>query len=112
MLRTHTCGDLNTKFADKNITLCGWVHRRRDHGGLIFIDLRDRYGFTQVVIDPSNKDVFALAETVRPEWVLKIEGKVRNRVDGAQRKENPTGEIEVLVEKMDVLNESKTPPFE
>ncbi|MBU0458295.1 aspartate--tRNA ligase [Patescibacteria group bacterium] len=112
MLRTHTCGELTTKHDKKEVTLCGWVHRRRDHGGLIFIDLRDRYGFTQIVFDPENKEQFAQAEKVRPEWVLMITGTVRKRVEGAQREENPTGGIEVLVEKIVVLNESKTPPFE
>jgi len=112
MLRTHTCGELTRTHAKKTVTLCGWVHRRRDHGGLIFIDLRDRYGFTQVVIDPTNKPAFAIGEKVRPEWVLKITGTVRKRLEGAERKENPTGEIEVLVDTVDVLNEAKTPPFE
>jgi len=112
MLRSHTCGELKTDHSSKEVTLCGWVHRRRDHGGLIFIDLRDRYGFTQIVFDPENKDQFAIAEKVRPEWVLKVTGKVRGRIDGAVREENPTGAIEVLVENAVVLNESKTPPFE
>jgi len=112
MLRTHTCGELTAKNAGKTTTLCGWVHRRRDHGGLIFVDLRDRYGFTQIVFDPKNKQVFSQAEKIRPEWVLKITGAVRKRVEGAERKENPTGEIEILVEKLEILNESKTPPFE
>jgi len=112
MLRTHTCGELTAKNADKPTTLCGWVHRRRDHGGLIFVDLRDRYGFTQVVFDPENKSTFAAAEKIRPEWVLKITGTIRKRLEGAERKENPTGGIEVLVEKLEVMNESKTPPFE
>jgi len=112
MLRTHTCGELTVKNAGKPTTLCGWVHRRRDHGGLIFVDLRDRYGFTQVVFDPENKSTFAAAEKIRPEWVLNITGLVRKRLEGAERKENPTGGIEVLVEKLEVLNEAKTPPFE
>lgn len=112
MLRTHTCGELTVKNAGEETTLCGWVHRRRDHGGLIFVDLRDRYGFTQIVFDPDNKAVFGAAEKIRPEWVLRITGSVRKRVEGAERRENPTGEIEVLVESMDILNEAKTPPFE
>ncbi|MDO8468448.1 MAG: aspartate--tRNA ligase [Candidatus Peribacter sp.] len=112
MLRTHTCGELTVKNAGKPATLCGWVHRRRDHGGLIFVDLRDRYGFTQIVFDPENTSTFAAAEKIRPEWVLKITGLVRKRLEGAERKENPTGGIEVLVEKLEVLNEAKTPPFE
>lgn len=112
MMRTHTCGQLKADHDGSAVTLCGWVHRRRDHGGLIFIDLRDRYGFTQVVFEPENKEQFALAEKVRPEWVLKIEGKVRGRIDGAVRDDNPTGAIEVVVSTATVLNESKTPPFE
>ncbi len=112
MLRTHTCGELTAKQAGEPTTLCGWVHRRRDHGGLIFVDLRDRYGFTQIVFDPKNKPTFAAAEKIRPEWVLKITGTVRKRVEGAERKENPTGGIEVLAEELETLSESKTPPFE
>lgn len=114
MLRTHTCGELRASDAKREITLCGWVHRRRDHGGLIFIDVRDRYGFTQVVFDPKecSKDVFKTAERVRPEWVLKVTGTVRPRVEGAAREDNPTGAIEVLASSMEVLSEAKTPPFE
>ncbi len=112
MLRTHTCGELRLSEEGKPVTLCGWVHRRRDHGGLIFLDLRDRYGMTQVVIAPEDKEAFAMAGKVRPEWVLRITGAVHKRIDGAARKENPTGEIEVAVSDVDVLNEAKTPPFE
>lgn len=112
MLRTHTCGELTETMIGKSVTLCGWVHRRRDHGGLIFLDLRDRYGFTQVVIDPAQKDLFAIGEKVRPEWVLKVSGNVRKRLEGAERKENPTGMIEVISEAIQILNEAKTPPFE
>jgi aspartyl-tRNA synthetase len=112
MYRTNTCGELREKSEKKAVTLSGWVHRRRDHGGLIFIDLRDRYGFTQIVIDPENKDAFALAETIRPEWVLTVTGTVRKRMEGAERTDNPTGGIEVLVDTISVLNESLTPPFE
>ena len=103
MLRTHTCGQLRVEDDGSTVTLCGWVHRRRDHGGLIFIDLRDRYGFTQVVFDPDNKEQFAIAEQVRPEWVLKVTGKVRGRIDGAVREDNPTGAIEVVVSLVDPL---------
>ena len=112
MLRTHTCGELRPTHIGKPATLCGWVHRRRDHGGLIFIDLRDRYGLTQVVINPERKEIFKTAETVRPEWVLKVTGNVRKRVEGAERAENPTGGIEVEATELTVLNEAKTPPFE
>ena len=112
MLRTHTCGELRADSDGSEVTLCGWVHRRRDHGGLIFIDLRDRYGFTQVVFEPENKEVFALAEKVRPEWVLKVTGKVRPRAEGAARDDYPTGAVEVLISDAEILNEAKTPPFE
>lgn len=112
MLRTHTCGELRADHTDQEVTLCGWVHRRRDHGGLIFIDLRDRYGFTQIVIPPESKDVFAAAEQVRSEWVLKVTGKVRARLAGAEREDNPTGKVELLVEHLEVLNKAQTPPFE
>jgi aspartyl-tRNA synthetase len=112
MLRTHTCGQLSVDHALQTVTLCGWVHRRRDHGGLIFIDLRDHYGITQVVIGPEKKEVFAAAERVRPEWVLKITGLASKRREGAERTDNPTGGIEVMVDQLEVLSESKTPPFE
>ncbi|HLC76342.1 MAG TPA: aspartate--tRNA ligase [Candidatus Peribacterales bacterium] len=114
MLRSHTLGELRKDHSGSAVTLCGWVHRRRDHGGLIFIDLRDRYGFTQVVFDPEDcaKEIFTIAETVRPEWVLKVEGVVRPRIESAVRDDHPTGAIEVLISSVTVLNESKTPPFE
>jgi len=112
MLRTHTCGELRPDHIDQEVTLCGWVHRRRDHGGLIFLDLRDRYGFTQVVFAPEQKEIFSQAEKLRPEWVLKVTGKARARLEGAEREDNPTGGIEVLVSNVEVLNESATPPFE
>lgn len=112
MLRTHTCGELSEEHAHAHVTLCGWVHRRRDHGGLVFVDLRDRYGFTQIVFDPHDRETFAIAETVRPEWVLMVQGAVRKRLDGAERAENPTGNIEVLARAIEVLSEAKTPPFE
>jgi aspartyl-tRNA synthetase len=112
MLRTHTCGELRKEDAGKSATLSGWVHRRRDHGGLVFVDLRDRYGFTQVVFDPENKDLFKVAERIRPEWVLRVTGTVRKRLAGAEREENPTGSVELDVTEVEVLNESETPPFE
>ncbi len=112
MLRTHTCGELRASHVGTKVSLCGWVLRRRDHGGLIFIDLRDRYGFTQVVINPEDKANFAVAEKVRPEWVLQVKGAVRKRLEGAERKDHPTGEIEVVCAELTVLNEAITPPFE
>ena len=112
MLRTHTCGELRTDHTGKPVTLCGWVRRRRDHGGLIFIDLTDRFGFTQVVFDPDQKDIFATAEALRSEWVVQIEGEVRARLKGAEREDNPTGMVEVMARTITILSESKTPPFE
>jgi aspartyl-tRNA synthetase len=114
MLRTHTCGELTKDNNGSEVILCGWVHRRRDHGGLIFVDLRDRYGFTQIVFDPKEcpKEIFGEAERIRPEWVLKVTGKVRLRVEGAAREDNPTGAIEVLASAIQVFSEAKTPPFE
>ncbi len=112
MLRTHTCGELNSGHVGQDVILCGWVHRRRDHGGLIFLDVRDHYGITQVLIDPANKDIFAIAERVRSEWVLKINGTVAKRREGAERADNPTGDIEVTAQTIEILAESKTPPFE
>ena len=98
MLRSHTCGELRADHANQTVTLCGWVQSRRDHGGLIFLDLRDRYGFTQAVIPPEHKDVFAIAEKIRPEWVIQATGFVSKRREGAERTDNPTGEIEVQVD--------------
>lgn len=112
MLRTHTCGELRADHSGKQVTLCGWVHRRRDHGGLIFIDLRDHYGITQIVIQPEDKELFTAAEKIRSEWVLKIDGTVQKRIAGAERKENVTGDIEVITKTLEVLSEAKTPPFE
>lgn len=112
MLRTNTCGELRTDHVGETVTLCGWVHRRRDHGGLIFIDLRDRYGLTQIVVGPDNKEAFSVIEKVRPEWVLKVTGTVAERLAEAKKKDQPTGDIEVRAETVEVLNEAQTPPFE
>ncbi|MGR9036152.1 MAG: OB-fold nucleic acid binding domain-containing protein, partial [Gammaproteobacteria bacterium] len=110
-MRTHMCGELNKHHTGETVELCGWVHRRRDHGGVIFIDLRDRTGLVQVVFDPVFPESFALAESVRSEYVLKVEGTVRGRPAGTVNPNMATGEIEVLVSQMEVLNESETPPF-
>lgn len=112
MYRSHTCSELRPSHIGTDITLAGWVHRRRDHGGLIFIDLRDRYGLTQVVIDPSQEGVHELAESVRSEYVLQVTGTVRARPEGSENKNMPTGGIEVVVKTLKVLNPAKTPPFE
>lgn len=110
-MRTDYCGKINEGFINQTITLCGWVNRRRDHGGVIFIDLRDRHGLVQVVINPDNKQAFAIAEKVRPEYVLKIEGQVQTRPEGTKNPDLASGEIEVVTKNIEILNKSKTPPF-
>ena len=110
-MRTHKCGEINTQQLDQTVTICGWVHRRRDHGGVIFIDLRDRAGLVQVVFDPDVPEMFAVAEHVRSEYVLQITGLVRHRPEGTINKNMHSGEIEILAKGIEVLNESETPPF-
>ena len=110
-MRSHTCGELNESHLNQEVDLCGWVHRRRDHGGVIFIDLRDREGLVQIVFDPDYPETFATAESVRSEYVLKIHGKVRNRPEGTKNPNLPTGQVEILVNSAQVLNTSETPPF-
>ena len=110
-MRTHYCGELNAKHINEEVTLCGWAHRRRDHGGVIFIDLRDRYGLAQIVIDPDTKEAFKVAESVRNEFVLQVKCKVRARPEGTVNKNLPTGEVEMLASHLEVLNSSLTPPF-
>jgi aspartyl-tRNA synthetase len=110
-MRTHYCGELNTSHLEQEITLVGWAHRRRDHGGVIFIDLRDREGRVQVVIDPDTADTFATAERVRSEFVLQVKGRVRRRPQGTENPELSTGEVEVLGKQLDILNSAETPPF-
>ncbi len=111
MMRTNYCGAINTQYLAEIVTLFGWVHRRRDHGGVIFIDLRDREGLVQIVCDPDNIETFQLAEKIRNEYVLKVTGKVRRRPEGTVNPALHSGEIEVLVINMEILNTSLTPPF-
>ena len=111
MMRSHYCGQLNESLEGQEITLCGWVHRRRDHGGVIFLDIRDRDGLAQVVFDPDRAESFAAADRVRSEYVVKITGKVRLRPAGATNANMASGMIEVLGYELEVLNESETPPF-
>jgi aspartyl-tRNA synthetase len=111
-MRTHYCGAVSAADIGNTVTLCGWAHRRRDHGGVIFIDLRDREGMMQVVIDPDTPEAFKLAEDVRSEFVLKIEGLVRPRPAGTENPNMATGMVELLTKKLDVLNPSLTPPFQ
>ena len=111
-IRTHTCGELSEKNVGEKVVLNGWVDRRRDLGGLIFIWLRDRYGITQVVFEPEiNKEAYELAKKLRNEFVVSIEGKVRKRPDNAINEELDTGRVDVLVDKLTILNEAETPPF-
>ncbi|TSA48814.1 MAG: aspartate--tRNA ligase [Nitrosomonadales bacterium] len=110
-MRTHYCGHLNSQHIGQTVTLCGWAHRRRDHGGVIFIDLRDREGMAQIVIDPDTPLAFANAETVRNEFVLKVVCKVRARPEGTVNLNIPTGEVEMLASEIEILNPSLTPPF-
>lgn len=112
MYRTHTCGELRASHTGQTVTLAGWVHRRRDHGGVVFIDLRDRYGLTQVVFNPDlPRDVLDLLAEVRAEWVLQITGLVHLRPQGMANPNLPTGEIEIITQKMDVLNAAKPTPL-
>ena len=110
-MRTHYCGHLNRSHIGQTVILCGWAHRRRDHGGVIFIDLRDREGMAQIVIDPDTPEAFKHAESVRSEYVLKVTCKVRARPDGTVNKNIPTGEVEMLATEIEILNASLTPPF-
>jgi aspartyl-tRNA synthetase len=111
-MRSHYCGHLDTSLLDQEVELYGWVHRRRDHGGVIFIDLRDREGLAQIVFDPDRAEAFAIADMVRNEYVLKITGLVRNRPEGTVNPDMPTGEVEVLGHSIEILNKAKTPPFQ
>lgn len=111
--RTHTCGELTRAHLNKSVTLSGWVHRRRDHGGLIFIDLRDRFGLTQLIFDPAivSKEMFEHASHLRSEWVISIRGHVIPRAEGMTNPKLHTGEIEVQVKELEILSKAKTPPF-
>ena len=111
-MRSHYCGQLSAGMIGEQVALCGWVHRRRDHGGVIFIDLRDRDGLAQVVYDPDRAESFALAETLRNEFVIRITGRVRRRPEGTVNPNLPTGEVEVLGHTLEILNKAKTPPFQ
>lgn len=111
-MRSHYCGELNETHIGEEVRLCGWVHRRRDHGGVIFLDLRDRDGITQVVYDPDTEESFAIAEGVRNEFVVQVVGRVRARPEGTVNAEMPTGAIEVLGKELTVLNAAQTPPIQ
>ena len=110
--RTHTCGGLNKEYINKQVTLSGWINRRRDHGGLIFVDLRDRFGITQLVFDPQvNQKTHEFADSLRQEWVISVKGKVISRAEGMANPKLATGSIEIEVEHLEVLSKAKTPPF-
>ena len=110
-MRSHYCGQIDESLIGKEIEVCGWVHRRRDHGGVIFIDLRDREGLLQVVFDPDRPEIFAEAERIRSEYVLQVKGLVRPRPEGTVNPNMATGKVEVLVKELTILNRSETPPF-
>ena len=111
-MRSHYCGHITETELDSEINVCGWVHHRRDHGGVIFIDLRDRSGLVQVVIDPDTPESFAIAERVRGEFVIRATGRVRYRPEGTENPDMATGKVEVLVKDLEVLNPAATPPFQ
>ncbi len=111
-MRSHYCGELNEKLEDQEVVLCGWVHRRRDHGGVIFLDVRDREGIAQVVFDPDTEESFAIAEGVRNEFVIRVKGRVRLRPEGTINEDMPTGKIEVLGKELEILNAANTPPIQ
>ena len=111
-MRTHPCGTVGAADLGQTVTLCGWVNTRRDHGGVIFVDLRDHTGIVQVVFDPDRSDVFALAESVRNEFVLRVTGRVRERSEATVNPKLATGALEVLGQELEVLNRSASPPFQ
>ena len=110
-MRSHYCGEITTKNLDKEVTLCGWVHKRRDHGGVIFVDLRDIKGICQVVFNPDSKESFQSAETLRNEFVISVKGFVRNRLEGTINSNMATGEVELVVSSLDILSKAITPVF-
>ncbi len=110
-MRTNFCGELNKSHEGTEVKLCGWAHRRRDHGGVIFIDLRDKKGLAQIVIDPDTPEAFKAGESIRNEYVLQVTCKVRLRPEGTINKNLPSGEVEMLASKVEILNPSLTPPF-
>lgn len=110
-MRSHRCGEINESHLGQEVELCGWVHRRRDHGGIIFIDLRDREGLVQVVFDPEYPEAFHLAEGVRSEYVIRVVGKVRRRPAGTENPNLASGKVEVLARELEILNRAETPPF-
>ncbi|HUQ24788.1 MAG TPA: aspartate--tRNA ligase [Burkholderiales bacterium] len=111
-MRTHYCGEISASLTGQSVTLCGWAHRRRDHGGVIFIDLRDREGLAQVVFNPDAGEAFRVAEKVRNEYVLRVKGVLRKRPEGSTNAELKSGEVELVAQEVEILNASATPPFQ
>ncbi len=111
-MRTHYCGLVSTTQLDETVTLCGWVNTRRDHGGVIFIDMRDREGLVQIVCNPTRPEVFAVAEKIRNEFVIKVRGKVIRREPALVNPKLKSGEIEVLCHALEIVNPAITPPFQ
>jgi len=112
IMRTHYCGLVGAAQLDETVTLCGWVNTRRDHGGVIFIDLRDREGLVQIVCNPTRPEVFAVAEKIRNEFVIRVTGKVIRREPALVNPKLKSGEIEVLCRELEILNPAVTPPFQ
>src|SRR5262245_50201407 len=111
-MRSHYCGELNAALVGQTLSLCGWAHRRRDHGGVIFIDLRDREGLAQVVFNPDRVEAFRIAEKIRNEFVLRVKGVLRWRPEGSTNPELRSGEVELVAHEVEILNPSATPPFQ
>jgi aspartyl-tRNA synthetase len=110
-MRSHYCGQVNESLIDQDVSVAGWVHRRRDHGGVIFVDLRDREGLLQIVFDPDATEVFASAERLRGEFCIRIRGSVRARPGGTANANLASGQVEVLARELEILNRAETPPF-
>ena len=110
-MRSHHCGNLNIKNLNQEVTICGWIHRRRDHGGVIFLDVRDTTGIVQVVVNPENLEAFKIAEDLRSEYVIKAFGKVEGRPEDSQNDQLTTGDIEIKCSSIELLNEAETPAF-
>lgn len=110
-MRTHSCSAVNESVLDQEVTVCGWVHHRRDHGGVIFLDIRDRSGLLQVVYEPENQMTFVIAEKLRSEFVVRVTGIVRKRPEGMINDRMATGRVEVIGTQLEILNQSPTPPF-
>ncbi|HSH43941.1 MAG TPA: OB-fold nucleic acid binding domain-containing protein, partial [Arenicellales bacterium] len=111
-MRSHECGAIDESLIDQTVTVCGWAHRRRDHGGVIFIDLRDRSGLLQVVADPDEKAAFDAADGVRNEFVLQVRGRIRRRPEGTENPSLATGQVELYAHDVTVLNRSEALPFQ